>query len=130
MSVKWRFTLSVTDTSHSVHDNSILTISWRPCSAAHIRAVLPSSSCMFRSAPHSKSNFTISVLPWETANIRVVWPCCERNNFVYNNVEIKLDFYGALYGVYNIIGILTIWLIKLSIFNSEKGLGTCMSIKP
>merc|ERR1719500_866486 len=54
---------------------SSFTISIWPCSAAHIRAVLPSSSLIFTSAPASVSSCTMSSRPWLTASIRAVCPC-------------------------------------------------------
>ena len=51
-----------------------LTISVWPCSAAHMRAVEPSSSCAFTSHPFIKRSLTVSFRPCPHASIRAVWP--------------------------------------------------------
>lgn len=85
--VKWpkykSLTLSTTDTSQPGCSRSSLTISARPCSLAHIKAVDPSSSCTLTSAPHSSSTRTISWRPWLTASINAVWPACKHNELCH-----------------------------------------------
>lgn len=68
-------TTSCIQLSHSDWASKSLTMSIRPCSAAHIKAVLPSSSCILISAPASSSIWTMSMLPWDTASISAVWQC-------------------------------------------------------
>lgn len=63
------FTKSWMVESQSGCANRILMISMRPCSAAHINAVLPSSSWILISAPASSSIRTILKLPCDVANI-------------------------------------------------------------
>lgn len=72
-------TTSVMLESQSGWLRKCFTISMCPCSAAHIRAVLPSSSWMLMSAPASSSICTMSNLPWLTASISAVWPCWINN---------------------------------------------------
>ena len=55
--------------------SSAFTISICPCSAAHISALLPSSSVMLTSAPAAVNRPTMSSRPWLTASMRAVWPC-------------------------------------------------------
>lgn len=76
-------TLSTIDTSQPGCSRSSLTISARPCSLAHIKAVDPSSSCTLTSAPHSSSTRTISCRPWLTASINAVWPACKHNELCH-----------------------------------------------
>lgn len=71
-----RLTTSVIKESQSGCDRRCLITSTRPCSAAHISAVLPSSSWILMSAPASRSRHTMSALPCDTASIKAVWQCC------------------------------------------------------
>lgn len=75
-----RRTLSARLRSHLPVSSSRRTMCVWPCSLAHIRAVEPSRSCAFTSAPMLRSSFTMATRPWLTASMSAVWPASRKTD--------------------------------------------------